>query len=666
MNETQLQQRLDRLEVIWAMGLAIDRVQARRGSLDELLVTVHEGICKLMDAENFMVALCDEKRENFRFAYYRDTVDPDDPTEAGWIPLAKADEMLTTSVIRNARPLLIDAEGFRQRDNRADSPGYIGVTPNHWMGMPLLLDDGQAVGAMVVQTYQPDRRYSAEDEALFQLLANNVAVSLGRVQKLTWLEQAVKDRTQALEAEIVERRRSEALQRALYEISALFNDEQDQAAHYARLHEIIGRLIPARNFFVAVLEAEIDHFRMVYFVDETEEGSSRAGERYPIGDGLTSLVFRSGQSFLLDQAQITELAAQGRIGRRIGSQTSVQWLGVPLILEGQTIGAIVTQTYDASVTLTSQDMELLNFVARHVAGTLGKVRAQEALRVAQDELVQRNRALTEALETLRSAQDELVRRERLASLGALVAGIAHEINTPLGVCVTATSHLEEELNLIIGEREKGRLSDEEIGLFLDGASDAVRILKTNTRRAARLIRSFKQISVDQSSGEMRTIDLASYLGEVHAALAPSLKGRDLSVEIHCPEGLRVHTNPGALAQVLTNLIMNSAIHAFDEGAAGRATISASVENDLLRLQYGDNGHGMDAAGLKKLFDPFYTTKRGVGGSGLGAHVVYNLIVGPLGGRVQASSEPGLGLHYDIQIPIEPPPGPFGRGNASQS
>lgn len=654
MAQTQQSQRLSRLEIVLAMGLAIDRVQARRGGLDELLVTVHEGISQLMDAENFYVALCDEERQNFRFAYYQDTVDPEDPTRDGWIPLEPENSMLTSWVIKNARPLLIDAQGFVERDLMG-APSPVGPRPNHWMGMPLLRDDGQAVGAMVVQSYDPARTYSAEDQALFKLLANNVAVSIGRVQRLAWLEEAVRDRTRDLEAEVAERRRSEALQGALYEISALFTDGADQTTRYARLHQIIGRLIPARNFFVAIREPDDDHFRMDYFVDETEP-VSRQGQRVAMGDGLTSLLFRSGEPLLLDQEHVEELVRTGQIGRRIGTQTFVHWLGVPLILQGRTIGAIVTQSYDPRVTYSGQDLELVKFVGEHVAGAIEKLEARHALEEVQQELVKRNKALSAALDDLRSTQGELVRQERLASLGALVAGVAHEINTPLGVCVTATSHLEEEMKPVLAELARGALSDVTLSQFLESADEALRILKSNTRRAARLIQSFKQISVDQSSGEMRSIHLAEYLREVVAALRPTLKGRPGHIELQCPEDLRAHTYPGALAQVITNLIMNSVIHGFEGRARGRMDIVVTAEDNGLRLLYSDDGRGMGPEALKKLFDPFFTTKRGSGGSGLGAHIVYNLITGPLGGRVQVESAPDRGVRFDIRLPLglEPP------------
>jgi signal transduction histidine kinase len=188
--------------------------------------------------------------------------------------------------------------------------------------------------------------------------------------------------------------------------------------------------------------------------------------------------------------------------------------------------------------------------------------------------------------------------------------------------------------------------------FFELAGDTVRILMSNTQRAAKLVHAFKQVSVDQASGEMRPVNLAEYLNEVLATLGPSLKNRPVSVNITCPDMLRMHTYPGALAQVITNLVMNSLIHGFDGKAHGVITITASRDGDRMRLQYSDDGQGMAPDALKKLFDPFYTTTRGTGGSGLGAHIVYNLITGPLAGRVEVRSTPGQGLHYDMRIPAD--------------
>ena len=466
------------------------------------------------------------------------------------------------------------------------------------------------------------------------------------------LYKAVKERTKLLEAEIEVRRHAEALQHALFRISSLSADEGDQTTLCTKLHSIIGDLLPVKNFYVAEHDPDAAFFRMVYYVDETWQGGSRANELFPYGDGLTSLVLRTGKALLLDQQQTAELIRSGRLQRVLGNQNYVHWLGVPLIMEEQTIGVIVTQSYEASVTYTQKDLELLNFVAEHVSEAFGKVRARLALQKIQDELVQRNQALGDALANLQDAQGELVRQERLASLGALVAGVAHEINTPLGVCVTATSHLEEELQVALAAQVLGPLSQEHLSQFFESATDAVRILKSNTQRAAKLINSFKQVSVDQASGEMRSVDLAEYLNEVLATLRPNLKNKPVSVKISCPPDFIIDTHPGALAQVITNLVMNSVVHGFEGRARGNIKIEASRDGATLHLQYSDDGKGTDETGLKKIFDPFYTTKRGAGGSGLGAHIVYNLITGPLGGRVQVSSALDQGLHFDIRMPIK--------------
>ena len=604
-----------------------------------------------MDAKNFFVALCDDERLNYRFAYVRDSANPQDFAEQGWIPLGAENAGLTASVIRSALALVIDAEGFRDRDRVDVPPGYRGVLPSHWMGMPLLQDDGHAVGAMVVQSYDPASTYSREDQDLFMLLANDVAVFIGRAQKLTWLEQAVGERTQALQAEVAERRRSEALQRALFEISELSVAEGDQAAHCARLHEIIDRLVPAQNFLMCTHAAGTDYFEIVYFVDQTEPGVTRQGERFPMKKSLTSLVVRSGKSWLVDQRQVAELIRAGEVGSNPRQPGLCAVAGRAVDPAGADHRRHCHAELRHPRHLLAARRGVTEFRCPACCGIV-RQGARDALRKTQAKLVARNDPLSDALANLQSAQGELVRQERLASLGALVAGVVHEINTPLGVCVTAASHLEEELLPVLAERARGPLSEQGLDQFLDAAGDAVRILKSNTHRAAKLIHSFKQVSVDQASGEMRQVNLAEYLDEVLATLGPRLKNKPVSVNIACPTGLRARADPGALAQVITNLVMNSVIHAFEGKDHGVARIAVSSDGDHLRPQYSDDGNGMDAEALNKLFDPFYTTKRGSGGSELGTNIVYNLITGPLAGQVQASSVPGQGLHYAIRMPAD--------------
>jgi signal transduction histidine kinase len=230
-----------------------------------------------------------------------------------------------------------------------------------------------------------------------------------------------------------------------------------------------------------------------------------------------------------------------------------------------------------------------------------------------------------------------------------VAGVAHEINTPLGICVTATSHLVEELRLTREELANGTLDEEGLQQFFGIIDQSLRIMTTNTQRAAALVRSFKQVAVDQSADDIRSFNLRRYLDEVLLAAAQA-QGQAGHAGSGMPRADQYGQLPGALSQVVTNMVVNSLVHGFEQGEPGVIRINVALDGDLVELNYSDDGIGMDSAALAQLFDPFYTTKRGTGGSGLGAHILYNLVTGALGGSVKVLSSPGLGLHYKLRFP----------------
>jgi signal transduction histidine kinase len=316
----------------------------------------------------------------------------------------------------------------------------------------------------------------------------------------------------------------------------------------------------------------------------------------------------------------------------------------------QPYGVIIVQSYDPAIVYTRAELDLLAFMASHVAVAIARMQAGRDVRQAKERLEQQNAALGSALTALQEAQTELVRQEKLASLGRLVAGVAHEINTPLGICVTATSHLVQELKLTREELANGEMTEDSLDAFLDIVDQSLRIMTTNTQRAAALVKSFKQVAVDQSSGDIRSFNLGAYVNEVLLSLQPKLKGRPVKVEVDCPADLLLESYPGAVSQILTNMVMNSLVHGFEDGKAGRIGIRAAQDGDMVTLEYADDGIGMDQDTLGKLFDPFFTTKRGSGGSGLGAHILYNLATGALGGSVRVESAPGKGLQYYLKFP----------------
>ncbi len=264
-----------------------------------------------------------------------------------------------------------------------------------------------------------------------------------------------------------------------------------------------------------------------------------------------------------------------------------------------------------------------------------------------------NAKLQRSLDDLQRAQVHLVQSEKMAALGGLVAGVAHEINTPVGVGVTAASHLQMMVR-DAGERYRtGQLTRGEMEEFLKNADTATQMVLSNLGRAADLVRSFKQVAVDQSSNTRRQFRLKGYLEEVLTSLGPTLKRTRHAVNIECADELSLYSHPGAYSQIITNLVMNSVIHGFEGIEAGHITIAVSEQPEGLLLRYSDDGKGIAPEHLKKIFDPFFTTRRGQGGSGLGLHVVYNLVTQTLGGAITCESAPGQGVRFEIRAPMMP-------------
>jgi signal transduction histidine kinase len=661
MTAAQMAQRLARLEAVQAVVLDINRRSARRQDLPSFFKAVHEAIASLMDARNFYIALYEEPADAMRFVYRVDEKE-NIPDPATLFPLPPPEESPTAWIIRRGEPLIVTIEQIAARNTPGQRWGS-GPPAEHWVGMPLIGNDGRTFGAIVIQSYIPGFRYTDEDIALFGLMSEHVAEAIEHVQSKARLEQAIAERTRSLETEITERRRAEKLQRALYEISALSVKDIDLDRFYTELHRIVGELMYAKNFIVMLYDKANDVVRYPYYADEYEE-KLPPDFRRPAGDGLSGYVLRTRQPQLIDLDRFNALVASGQIRNVIGDVDFNVWMGAPMHYQNRVLGSIIVQSYDLSIGYTDEDLKLLTFVADHIGAALARKQADDALRLAHsnlaagaDALRAKNRELETTLTHLGMAQSELVRQEKLASLGALVAGIAHEVNTPLGICVTAVSHLAEEMRQVRKAMAEGVLTEPGLQAFFESTDEVLRILTTNTERASGLIRSFKQVAVDQSSDDIREIALAEYIEETLKSLRPKLKRTRHAIEVECDPELRVHSVPGALSQILTNLVINSIVHGFEHIEEGRIRIAAHRKDANLILDFSDNGVGMSAEALKHLFDPFYTTKRGRGGSGLGANIVYNLVTSKLGGTISVDSAAGKGLHYRICVPVQPPPPP---------
>ncbi len=281
-------------------------------------------------------------------------------------------------------------------------------------------------------------------------------------------------------------------------------------------------------------------------------------------------------------------------------------------------------------------------------------RLEQQLHQRSQDLENSNRELKQTLERLKCTREQLLDSEKMAKLGALVAGVSHEISTPLGVSITAASHLEDLLIKLLNHDQHNPLNGAELEGTRAELQESCEILKNNLQRSAALIKSFKMIAVDQSCDERRTYNCKAYIDDTLLALKAELKNYPHTITVECPADLEVNGYPGLFSQLLTNLLINSVSHAFDKGQAGQIYIRVTALGDQLELCYGDDGIGVSKQQLARLFEPFYTTRRDEGNSGLGTFIIHNISTQLLKGTLECRSEPGQGLHYRITLPLKAP------------
>jgi len=266
--------------------------------------------------------------------------------------------------------------------------------------------------------------------------------------------------------------------------------------------------------------------------------------------------------------------------------------------------------------------------------------------------------LSAVLQTLKRAQNDLITSEKMASLGALVAGIAHELNTPIGnSLLTATALGDMVLEFQRRMDEEGGVKRSALDAHLFNARKACDIMSGSLSRAAELINSFKQVAVDQSSGQRRRFLLDSVVHDTLATYSAQLRRAGCEMQLALAPGLEFDSWPGSLSQVLSNLIGNALLHGFEGREGGSIAIEAQAEGEgMVRLLFRDDGAGMDERTLHQIFDPFFTTKMGQGGSGLGMNIVYNIVTGVLKGTIEVLSSPGQGTSVTLLLPLHPAEG----------
>lgn len=331
---------------------------------------------------------------------------------------------------------------------------------------------------------------------------------------------------------------------------------------------------------------------------------------------------------------------------------SGRFLAPILALTGQTRKITRAQDFKALPIVRDDEIGALTGSFNAMVSTIQNHEEHLELNVQArtSELKERSNELEATLRELERAQETLIQSEKMASLGQLVAGVAHEINSPLGVGVTASSSLLEHTAQLETKFSNKSLGKKDLRNYLDTAQELQGMLEQNLRRAAELVENFKLVAADQTSAPARKLNVAKYLASIMSSLHPKLRRTALSFFLDCPPDVELNTFPGELAQVVTNLVMNSIAHGFDSLESGQIKIVAIESTDTVRIVYSDDGKGIPAEHIEKIFDPFFTTRRGSGGTGLGLNIVYNVVTQKLGGTVRCRSKPGFGTRFDITLP----------------
>jgi len=375
--------------------------------MPDMLRGLHRIVSDLMYAENFYVALYDEVSDSLRFAYFADTVDQQERPPEEVVPLSSIERGITWYLVKDARPMMGSTEAARARDS---GPLELhGAASRDWLGVPMIRD-GRVRGALVVQSYIDDRCYSQADMNLLAFVAEHALTAMERREARAQLEHRVEERTRQLaeanrdlSREVAERQRGERLQAALYRLAALASSEEGSESFYRSVHQIVGGLINARNFYIALLSPDGAEVSFPYAVDACETDWSPRSS----GRGMTEYVMRTGKPQVLDMARMLELVRDGEVDQRYVDGTVTSWLGAPLPgAGGASIGAVAVQSYSQSRGYDARDAELLAFAAHQIASSLQRRLAADALRVANARLEERVERRT------RELREQVAQREQ--------------------------------------------------------------------------------------------------------------------------------------------------------------------------------------------------------------------------------------------------------------
>ncbi|MBK5960831.1 histidine kinase [Rhodoplanes elegans] len=442
------------------------------------------------------------------------------------------------------------------------------------------------------------------------------------------------------------RRNLETIERTIPVMSDLASDDMQRAA----LEALGGRAAAFRDGLAGLSERFAARTHLLRTVIDGNQASMIS-----LIDTLQSEMRRreARAQAMLDRTlkaiyrQVVLVAAGFLIAIMVGAMIVTRSIRSPLKELMSAMHAIVAGHYGPVIRSTSEKDEI-GAMARAVEvfreNAIAKRQAENDLRTAKDNA-------EKALAELRAAQKSLIDAEKLAALGGLVAGVAHEVNNPVGISLTVASSLVRRSEVFAEEIAKGPLRRSRLDDFVAGTRDAARQLVGNLQRAGELIQSFKQVAVDRSHAELRDFDLREATEQIAASVRPVLRKAQLALVIEVPDGIVMDSYPGSYGQVLTNLFLNSVAHGFPDGRTGTIEVRArQLGPGHVEIVVADDGVGMTDDVRRRAFDPFFTTRRGRGGTGLGLHIIHSLVTQSLGGRLTLDTALGHGTTFRMVLP----------------
>lgn len=437
----------------------------------------------------------------------------------------------------------------------------------------------------------------------------------------------LKQKADALSREIAERKRIEAsLARREQELRLLL--ESSGQPFYGINRE--GKCTFANPACVDGLGYESEQALLGKNMHELVHHSYKDGRPMPVQECRIYNAFGTGTKVWVDAEEV--------FWRKDGTSFPVEYSAFPIRRGNDIVGTVVSfrdisrwRNAEAKIVKLNEELE-----SRVNERTAALADAKQRLESTVDELKQ--------------TQSFLIHTEKMAALGQLVAGVAHEINTPIGIGVTAASYLKDQVQHYHARYQDGSITRGDFENLMSAILELTEMIMVNLDRASKLIKSFKRVAVDQSSEIRQVFSLRTYLEEIIASLAPQLRKYRHHIEIVCPDTLELDSYPGIYSQIITNLVLNSVLHAFDDEEAGTITLRVVPRDHDFVLLYQDDGLGMTAEVQQHIFDPFYTTRRGMGGSGLGMYLVFNLVTSSLCGKIDCVSKLGEGVTFTLTLP----------------